>query len=219
MPSPFTMKNHIVSIGRRLSERGLVAGTDGNISVRLETDRIMITPAGKAKGYLNSDDMVIVDSNGKKIQGALSPSSEMAMHLFVYKNRPEVSACVHAHPPHATAFAVAGIDLQNDILPEVVVFVGGIPLTDYAPPGTDAVPRALEPHIEKCNAFLLRNHGLLTIGRTLEEAWCRLETVEHYSKILHLARQLGNVNCIPSEDFQRLEKIRQKRDEVWEKRT
>lgn len=213
------MKNHIVSIGKRLSERGLVAGTDGNISVRLETDRIMITPAGKAKGYLNPDDMVIVDSNGKKLQGALSPSSEMAMHLFVYKNRPEVSACVHAHPPHATAFAVAGIDLQNDILPEVVVFVGGIPLTDYAPPGTDAVPRALEPHIEKCNAFLLRNHGLLTIGRTLEEAWCRLETVEHYSKILHLARQLGNVNCIPSEDFQRLEKIRQKRDEVWEKRT
>jgi len=170
MLSPFILRKEIVDIGRRLSERGLVAGTDGNISVRLDSDRVLITPGGLPKGELSPDDIVVIDINGKKLQGRLEASSEMLMHLFVYKNRPEVTACVHAHPPYTTAFAVTGIDLADDILPEVVVFVGTIPLTDYAPPGTEAVPRVLEPHIEKQNAFVLRNHGLLTIGRTLNEA-------------------------------------------------
>ena len=216
MLSPFTLRKEIVNIGRRLSERGLVAGTDGNISVRLDSDRVLITPGGLPKGRLSPDDLVIIDVNGKKLQGRLEASSEMLMHLFVYKNRPEVTACVHAHPPYTTAFAVAGIDLAADILPEVVVFVGTIPLTDYAPPGTDAVPRVLEPHIEKQNAFVLRNHGLLTIGRSLDEAYHRHETVEHYARIVHLARQLGNLNRLPSEDYERLEKIRRKLDETWD---
>ena len=216
MLSPFILRKEIVDIGRRLSDRGLVAGTDGNISVRLDSDRVLITPSGLPKGRLSPDDMVIIDVNGKKLQGRLEASSEMLMHLFVYKNRPEVTACVHAHPPYTTAFAVAGIDLADDILPEVVVFVGTIPLTDYAPPGTEAVPRVLEPHIEKQNAFVLRNHGLLTIGRTLDEAYHRHETVEHYARIVHLARQLGNLNHLPSEDYERLERIRRKLDETWD---
>jgi len=216
MLSPFILRKEIVDIGRRLSERGLVAGTDGNISVRLDSDRVLITPGGLPKGELSPDDIVVIDINGKKLQGRLEASSEMLMHLFVYKNRPEVTACVHAHPPYTTAFAVTGIDLADDILPEVVVFVGTIPLTDYAPPGTEAVPRVLEPHIEKQNAFVLRNHGLLTIGRTLEEAYHRHETVEHYARIVHLARQLGNLNRLPSEDYERLEKIRRKLDDAWD---
>lgn len=215
MGSPFIVRKQIVEAGERLYRRGLVAGTDGNISVRLDDDRIMITPAGIAKGRMAPDDMVIVDINGKHLQGKNEASSESAMHLFVYRNRPEVKACVHAHPPCATAFAVAGIALAEDILPEVVLFVGGIPLTDYAPPGTDAVPRSLEPHIESNNAFLLRNHGLLTIGQSLDEAYNRHEMVEHFAKIVTLARQLGNVDSIPSEDFARLEKMRSRLEAAW----
>lgn len=215
MGSPFTLRKQIVEAGERLYRRGLVAGTDGNISARLDDDRIMITPAGLPKGRMAPDDMVVVDINGKHLQGKQAASSEMAMHLFVYRNRPEVKACVHAHPPCATAFAVAGIALAEDILPEVVLFVGGIPLTDYAPPGTDAVPRSLEPHIESNNAFLLRNHGLLTIGQSLDEAYNRHEMVEHFAKIVTLARQLGNVESIPSEDFARLEKMRARLEAAW----
>ncbi len=216
MPSPFTVRQTIVDIGRRLDQRGLISGTDGNISVRLDDDRIMITPSGLPKGRLAPDDQVIVDQNGKHLQGNRKASSEMLMHLFVYRERPDIMACVHSHAPYATAFAVTGIPLAQDILPEVVVFVGGIPLTDYAPPGTDAVPKALAPHIEHNNAFLLRNHGLLTIGRSLDEAYHRHETVEHFARIVHLARQLGSVDSIPTEDFQRLEKMRRRLDETWD---
>ncbi len=215
MESPFTVRRAIVDIGKRLAGRGLTAGTDGNISVKLDDGRIMITPSGFSKEQMAADDIVIVDENGKKLQGRTQPSSEMAMHLAVYASRPEIGACVHAHPPFATAFAVAGINLADNVLPEIVVSVGGIPLTDYAPPGTDAVPKSLAPFVEQNNAFLLRNHGLLTIGRSLDEAYNRMETVEHYAQIVHHAYQLGSVNAIPTEDYQRLEKMRQKLDEAW----
>ncbi len=217
MGSPFTMKKALVDIGQRLYAREFVSGTDGNFSVKLDDDRILITPAGVAKGRLAPNDLVLVDQNGKQLQGKNKPSSEMAMHLIVYRNRPDIRACVHAHPPHATAFAVAGVHLAEDILPEVVVAVGGIPLTDYAPPGTDAVPKSIERYLESNNAFLLRNHGLLTIGRSLDEAYHRHEVVEHYARIVLLARQLGNVEAIPSDDFARLEKMRRALDDAWNK--
>jgi len=217
MSSPYTKKNEIVEFGRLLYNQKLVSGTDGNLSVRLDDDRILITPSGVAKGRLSAENIVTVDINGKKLQGSLNPSSEIAMHTFVFQNRDDINACVHSHAPYATSFAVAGIEITEDILPEVVLFIGGIPLTEYAPPGTDAVPKSLEPHIEKNNAFLLRNHGLLTIGKSIEEAYNRHEIVEHYAHIIHLARQLGNVNSIPSDDFKRLEKMRQKLDKAWNK--
>ena len=209
MTSPFSARREIVAIGERLARTGMVAGTDGNISVRLEDNRVLITPAGASKGRLALDDMVIVDLNGQRLQGERRPSSESAMHLAVYKARPDVNACVHAHPPISTAFAVAGIALAEDILPEVVVSVGKIPLIDYAPPGTSAVPDSLAPYLNDCNAFLLRNHGLLTIGSTLEEAYNRHETVEHFAKILQIARSLGPVNRIPHDDYLRLVKLRE----------
>lgn len=217
MSSPYTKKNEIVEFGHLLYKQKLVSGTDGNLSVRLDDDRILVTPSGLAKGRLSAENIVTVDINGKKLQGSLNPSSEIAMHTFVYQNREDITACVHSHAPYATSFAVAGIELTEDILPEVVLFIGGIPLTEYAPPGTDAIPKSLEPHIEDNNAFLLRNHGLLTIGRSIEEAYNRHEIVEHYARIVHLSRQLGNVNSIPSDDFKRLEKMRQKLDKVWNK--
>jgi L-fuculose-phosphate aldolase len=219
MITPFTLRKELVEIGQRLYRRGMLAGTDGNLSVRLEDGRILVTPSGVAKGFMEPDAPLIVDGTGKVLQGNGHPSSELAMHLGVYRQRPDISACVHSHPPYATSFAVAGIPLGDDILPEVVLAVGPIPLIDYAPPGTDAVPKAIEPYLETGNAFLLRNHGLLTIGRSLLEAYHRHEVVEHYARIVSLARQLGRVDAIPSEDFQRLEKMRAKLDEVWNKKS
>lgn len=209
MAVPAELQCQIVEVGRRLQERGFLAGSDGNLSVRLDGGRILITPAGKAKGRLSAADLVVVAPDGRKLEGSGNPTTEMAMHLAVYRARPEVKACVHTHPPYATAFAVAGVPLPDDILPEVVVFVGAVPLCEYAPPGTEAVPRSLMPYIETHHAFLLRNHGLLTIGKSLEEASNRHETVEHYAHILWLAKQLGDWNRIPKEDFQRLCRIRQ----------
>ena len=204
----FTMKKQILEIGKRLAERGLIAGSDGNISVRLDETRILITPTGRAKGRLVENELAVTDLDGILIEGDLPPSSEIPMHLFVYRNRPEVSACIHSHAPFATACAVSGVGLPADVLPEVVLFVGDIPLTDYAATGTEAVPKSLAPFIEKNNAFLLRNHGLLTIGRTLEEAYNRHETVEHYARIIHLARQQGGANPLPTEEIERLKEMR-----------
>ncbi len=205
MSSEFDLKKDIIRFGQQLAEKQMVAGSDGNISARIDETQIVITPSGFAKGRLEIDDLVVVDMSGRVIKGKYQPSSEMAMHLFAYQKRPDIGACIHAHPPYATAFAVAGVKLESDILPEVVVFVGDIPLTAYAPPGTEAVPKALAPFIEKNNAFLLSNHGLLTIGRSLTEAYNRHETVEQYARIIHLARQLSpDIRHIPSADYERL---------------
>lgn len=216
MASPFIMRKAVADFGRRLYEQQMIAGTDGNLSVRLDDDRILVTPSGLPKGRLSPEDMVVVDINGKHLQGSHQASAELAMHLLVYQRRSEVNACIHAHPPHATAFAVAGIGLESDVLPEVVVTVGKIPLTDYAGPGTDEVPKSIEPHVDTCNAFLLRNHGLLTIGRSLEEAFNRHEVLEHYARIVLLARHLGNIDAIPSEDYKRLQRMRENLDKTWD---
>lgn len=209
MASPDHVRQSVIIAGQRLEAHGLIAGTDGNISVRLGPNRILATPNGLAKGRLAPDDLVVVDLEGQKTDGKRNPTSEIAMHLTVYRRRPDVNACVHAHPPFATAFAVTGLPLPSDILPEVVLFVGPIPLTIYAPPGTEAVSQSLLPHIDSHNAFLLRNHGLLTVGRSLDEAYNRHETVEHYAHILWLARQLGDWHSIPPEDLARLTRLRQ----------
>jgi L-fuculose-phosphate aldolase len=179
------------------------------MSIRLDSERILITRSGVAKGRMTENDIVVVNPQGGHIKGDGEPSSEMLMHLFVYRERPDIMACVHAHPPHATAFAVAGIPLEANILPEVVVYVGEIPLAGYASPGTDAVPKSLAPFVKNHNAFLLANHGLLTIGRNLEEALNRHETVEQFARILSLARQLGPVSHIPHKDIERLTATRQ----------
>ncbi|MCP4685723.1 MAG: class II aldolase/adducin family protein [bacterium] len=208
MDSYSTIRNEIVKVGRRLAARELISGSDGNISVRLTEDHIMVTPSGRNKGLLEPLEMVIVDREGSKIKGELEASSELAMHLSVYEARPDVRACVHAHPPYATAFAVAGRELPFDVLPEVVVTVGPIALTEYAPPGTAAVAKSLEVYVNEHNAFLLQNHGLLTVGCDLEEACNRHETVEHCAHILHLADQLGEITSLQAEEVARLSKIR-----------
>jgi len=206
------LRAELVEIGRRLGERGLIAGSDGNISVKCADGRILVTPSGLNKGRMRPEDLVVVDESGRPIEGGRTASSELLMHLFAYARRPEIRAVVHAHPPYSTAFAVAGKGLPGDILPEVVVFVGEIPLAAYAPPGTESVPAALEPFVAGHNAILMRNHGLLTLGRTLEEAYNRHETVEHYARILWLATRLGEPVSIPPEDLKRLKDLRRSLD-------
>ncbi|MBD3403706.1 class II aldolase/adducin family protein [candidate division GN15 bacterium] len=208
MQTSLTEAQQLIDAGRRLDTKGFIAGTDGNLSARCEDGAILITPSGRPKGQLTPDDLVTVSVDGTVVDGSGKPSSEIAMHLLAYRRRPDCRACVHSHPPHATAFAVAGRELPSDILPEVVVFVGRIPLAEYAPPGTEAVPSSLEPFIAEHNAFLLRNHGLLTIGTTVEEALHRHETVEHFARILWLALQVGEPGRIPPDDLARLNQLR-----------
>ena len=198
----------IVKVGVKLQKNRFIAGTDGNISVKLSDNKILITPSGFRKGELESDDLVIIDFKGNILEGKNRPSSEFLMHTYIYQNRPDISACVHSHPPYATSFAIAGEELPDNILPEVVLFVGKIQLTDYAPPGTDSVPKSLSGFVNNCEAFLLKNHGLLTIGANLDVAYNRHETVEHYAKILTLAKNHGNINRIPDDDYERLISLR-----------
>ena len=213
MTKTVTTPDELCAAGRRLAHLGFVAGSDGNLSCRTSNNRVIITPSGAVKGELSPDDLITIDLAGSMVSGKGEPSSESAMHLHVYSQRGDIGACVHSHPPYTTAFAVAGVGLDADILPEVVVFVGPVALTEYAPPGTPAVGQSLEPFLASHNAFILRNHGLLTIGKTVREALHRHETVEHFARICFLARQLGDLTKIPEEDFQRLTRLRQNMQE------
>jgi L-fuculose-phosphate aldolase len=199
--------NKIAEIGRRLYDKGMIAGMDGNISARFGGN-IMITPSGRGKGLLLPSDLVIIDETGRVISGDGAPSSETAMHLTIYRSRPDIQACVHAHPPYATAFAVAGVALDSDILPEVVLVVGEIPSVDYAPTGTDLLGEAIAGHIADHDALLLKNHGVVTVGGDLEEAYIRMETIEHFAQILHHAKQLGEVGRLDRSEMQRLRNLR-----------
>ncbi len=197
-----------MGVARRLSERRMVAGSDGNISLRVAPDRLLMTPSGRPFDGLESSDLVLVNLEGDQLEGDLTPTSETAMHLAVYRHRPEVTAAVHAHPPYATAFAVAGVKLEPDILPELAVFVGPIAPVRYATPGTEELAEALRELLTDHDAFLLSNHGLLTLGASLEEAYRRHEIVEHSARIVHLAGQLGGARKIARNDLRRLEELR-----------
>ncbi|RKX28994.1 MAG: class II aldolase/adducin family protein [Candidatus Zixiibacteriota bacterium] len=197
----------IVEFGRRLYQNGYVPGTGGNLSCRIDKNTVLITPTGAAKGHLCSEELVLIDLEGNQISGNRKPSSEMPMHLFVYNNRPHINAVCHAHPPYATASSIVGKKLPEDILPEVILSIGDIPLTDYAPPGTDAVPKSLKEHINDHCAFILRNHGVLTIGLNMEEAFNRMETVEHFAKIFYISQGAGKINHLDNSEVERLRKI------------
>ncbi|MEW5993370.1 MAG: class II aldolase/adducin family protein [Candidatus Zixiibacteriota bacterium] len=204
----------LVEVGRRLYETGMIVAAEGNLSLRLDAGRILVTPSGISKGRMGPDDLVVVDAQGKHLQGRLRATSELLMHLSVYERRPEIAACVHSHAPYATAFAAVGEPLPEHVLPEMVQFVGGIPLTEYAPPGTAAVPQSLEPYLADHDAFLLRNHGLLTVGTTLDDAYSRHERVEHYARIIWLARQLGTPAPLAAAEVDRLNQLRRKQQWV-----
>jgi len=220
LPELYRVKREIIEVGRRMYARGMVAANDGNISVKLGGGFFAVTAAGVSKGFLTPDDVVVVDESGRKIEGASRPTSEAKLHLFAYSRRPDVGACCHAHPPFATAFAVSGRELPPNILPEIILALsnkgdkgfkplasprgGGIPLTPYATPSTEELARSIEEHLGGADAFLLANHGVLTLGADLTQAYHRLETVEHYAKIAWLALSLGGATPLPEGELDRL---------------
>ena len=185
----------IVRVCRRLYGAGLIAGQDGNVSVRLAGNVILITPPGASKMDIAEADLVELDLAGNAIGGGKA-SSEAGMHLRIYQRRADVRAVVHAHPPVATGFGVAGLDFMDDVLPETIFHLGGVPLVPYATPGTPALGDALEPYLDGHDGFLLANHGATTVGPTLLLAHQRMESLEHAARILLTARMLGHVNAL-----------------------
>ena len=208
MTTESSLRADIVEVGRRMYARGYTASNDGNISVRLGADRLLMTPKSVSKGFMTPDMMCITDLDGRKLQGDRDPSSEMLMHLEVYRERPDVRAVVHAHPPIATGFAVAGIPLDRAVLAEVLTTLGSIPIAEYATPSTRELPDAVRKYIKAHDGMLLANHGALTVGPDLYGAYFKMETIEHFAKISLVARLLGRENLISREEVMRLQELR-----------
>ena len=202
------LRADIVEVGRRLYARGYTASNDGNISLRLDASRLLMTPTNVCKGFMTVDMMCITDLDGKKIAGDRNPSSEMQMHLEVYRQRAEVQAVVHAHPPIATGFAVAGIPLDRAVLAEVVTTLGSVPIAEYATPSTKELPEAVRKYVKVHDGMLLANHGALTLGADVFAAYYKMETIEHFAKISLVARMLGGERLLSREEVTRLEKLR-----------
>jgi len=208
MSSESSLRADIVEVGRRMYARGYTASNDGNISVRLGADRLLMTPKSVCKGFMTPDMMCITDLDGRKLQGDRDPSSEMLMHLEVYRHRPDAQAVVHAHPPTATGFAVAGIPLDRAVLAEVLTTLGSIPIAEYATPSTKELPEAVRKYIKAHDGMLLANHGALTVGGDLFSAYYKMETIEHFAKISLVARMLGRENLLSREEVMRLQELR-----------
>jgi L-fuculose-phosphate aldolase len=182
---------------RQLAERGLIAGQDGNLAVRVGSDRVLVTPRGVIKALVKPSDVVLVDLAGRKRRGRCNPTSELDLHLRILRRRPDVGAVVHAHPPTATGYAVAGQGFETFVLPELILQCGRVPVVPYGTPGTTEVGDRIEPYLTGHEAWLLANHGAVTVGVTLDAAWIRMESLEHAARILFTARALGRVNELP----------------------
>ncbi len=202
------LREDIVEVGRRLYARGYTASNDGNISVRLDANRLLMTPKSVCKGFMSADMMCITDLDGKKLAGERDPSSEIQMHLEVYRQRSDARAVVHAHPPTATGFAVAGIPLDRAVLAEVVTTLGSVPIAEYATPSTKELPEAVRKYVKAHDGMLLANHGALTLGGDVFAAYYKMETIEHFAKISLVARLLGGENVLSRQEVNRLQGLR-----------
>ncbi len=197
-------RREICKVGRWMYREGFVVASEGNLSVRLDADRILVTPAGACKGRLVSDHLMITDLEGTVISGMGNPSSELQMHLLYYRLRPEVRAVCHAHPPTATGFAAAGRALEETVLPEVVTTLGKIPLAPYGTPGTWELCARIESLVPSHDAILLENHGVVTCGPDLITAHQHMETVEHFARVMLTAESLGGPRLLTRTDVQKL---------------
>lgn len=198
----------IVEVGRRLYARAYVASNDGNISVRLDDHRLITTPKSVSKGFMTPDMMVVIDYEGNKLSGDRDPSSELPMHLEIYRSRRDINAVVHAHPPTATGFAVAGIPLTRAVLAEVVTTLGSIPIAEYGTPSTAELPEAVGKYIKAHDGLLLANHGAVTCCRTVMSAYYKMETIEHFARISLVARLLGREHLLSRDEVERLQGLR-----------
>ncbi len=200
-------KEYICEIGKRLYEREFVAANDGNISLKIAEDDYLLTPTGVSKGFMTPDMILRVDGRGEKLEeNELDPSSETEMHLRIYKSCDDIGAVVHAHPPYATARAVEGRGLERKILPEAVISLGAVPVADYGTPSTEEIPKEVERYLDDSSAVLLENHGALSWGEDLKEAYFRMETLEFYARILKLI-DYEHASEISEEDLAKLRRI------------
>lgn len=212
MQNEFEIKKLMCEIGRRVYNRGMVAANDGNFSVKLNDNEFLCTPTGASKGFMTPEYICKVDANGNVLQanGNFRPSSEIKMHMRVYEKRPDVNAVVHAHPSYATSFAIAGIPLTQPIMPEAVIALGCVPIAKYGTPSTMEIPDAVEEYLPYFDQVLLENHGALTWGTDLMNAYMKMESVEFYAELLYKSRVLGGPKEFNKEQIEKLYEIRRK---------
>lgn len=214
MHSEQQLREEICRIGKLIHQCGMVAATDGNISVRLDNDRVLATATAMSKGMMEPQDLVIVGMDGRKIAGERNVSSEIAMHLLIYSLRPDVGAVVHAHPPTATGFAAAGRPLNEALVSEIVLSLGSVPLAKYGTPGTPELSQALAPLIPHFDAILMANHGVVAYAEDVLRAYMKMETVEHFAKITLVAHQLGSPELLTRQQVEKLVEMRRKYEGV-----
>jgi L-fuculose-phosphate aldolase len=210
MKTDYEIKEELCEIGRRIYQNGFVAANDGNFSVKVSEDEYFCTPTGLSKGFMTPEMILKVDGKGNMLESneKYRPSSEFKMHLRVYRERPDVNAVVHAHPPIATAHAVAGLSLDSYIMPEAVIFLGNVPLTKYGTPSTMEIPDAISQEIQTHDAVLLQNHGALSMGPDLITAYFKMESLEFFAKVSYYANQLGGAQEFTDEQMEKLLALR-----------
>ena len=206
----YKLKEQMCEIGRRVYAKGFAAANDGNITVRLSENEFLCTPTMVSKGFLKPEDICKVDIEGKQLAGTKKRTSEVLLHLSIYKQRPDIRACVHCHPPHATAFAVAHEPIPKCILPEVEVFLGEVPIAVYETPGGQKFADTVVPFAKDCNTILLANHGTITFGPNLEQAYWNTEIIDAYCRILILAKQLGRINYFDEQKTRELLELKKR---------
>lgn len=210
MVSEYEIKKQICEIGQRIYNKGMVAANDGNISVKISENEFLCTPTGVSKGFMTPEFICKVDKNGNVIQAnkGFKPSSEIKMHMRVYKERPDVQSVVHAHPLYATSFAIAGIPLTEPIMPEAVIALGCVPIAEYGTPSTEEIPDAVSKYLQYYDAVLLENHGALSYSDSLINAYYKMESLEFYAQLLYQSKVLGGPKTLSEAQVQRLYEIR-----------
>ncbi len=210
MANEFELKQQLCEVGRRIYNRGMVAANDGNISAKIGPNEFLCTPTGVSKGFMTPDMICKVDAEGNVIEAnnSYKPSSEIKMHLRVYKKRPDVMSVCHAHPIYATSYAIAGIELTEKIMPEAIIFLGEVPIAPYGLPSTPEIPDAVEPYFEYYDAVLLENHGALTWGQDIFAAYFKMESLEFYAQLAFNAKMLGGAKELSEHEVSRLYELR-----------
>ncbi len=199
------LRSALCRVGALCYQKGYIVGADGNLSVRLRDGSLLVTPAGAMKGFLEPHHLAHVDREGRVLDGGPRPSSELAIHLVSYAERPEVEAVIHTHPPHAVALSIAGVDLELPVIPEVIVTIGGTPTTAYATPGTHELPDSIRAVVRCSDTLIMKNHGAVTLGTNLMDAFKKLDMLEHTARILWLVHALkGSIEPLPDEAVRKL---------------
>lgn len=199
-----SIRSELIKFCHKVYERGFVAAYDGNLSVRIDPNKILITPSGVCKGDLTEENLIEIDYNGCPLSGSKKPSTEFKIHTLAYKNRKDVNAVVHAHPVNATALATIGEGITQPIFPEVILSLGKVPLCKYGTPSTDQLPDSMLPHIEYVWALLLENHGAVTFGKNIEDAYFKMEKLEHAAEVLIKAKSTGRIKTLPLQKLKEL---------------